>query len=524
MPAARLLGTDGVGVNTDNATGLNQTTGVTLAMWERVEGEALSGSRMLFAHADSATVTDNLTALRSGYGIRISAGSLIFSVASAAAVSTLSFPLPRFLSPGAWQHYAVAFDNATGIGVGYCNGRSLGTATTATVGATTGTTKTYLGLTAVVMNVFDAQVYVDQVLSPDQIRQTMRPNYRALNATARWFGLGFRDPGASGAILDETGNSNNLTSSSIDARLTSTKEPDWRAAARNAEIVSSFGALVSPTLVFAQEPSNAWDAEVIRPAITVNLTTDGSTIDTGATDTVTVAIASGTGSLGGTAAVAAVAGVATFSTLTVTGSGAHTLTATATGYTADTSASFKVATGTGVPGGGVIILGGQMQRAMKDAETTAARKRVFFDIRDSAGAGWAGSVTGVKAQRSLSGATIAATTNDIVRVGGAMHYVELTDAEAAAGAAGDVIGCYVAADTGRLESTHGFYEITADDVTAAALTSTQIANAVVEAEIDALETYNRTSNTAATITGPTNGATTLTIATDAAYEPIKSIS
>jgi len=53
---------------------------------------------------------------------------------------------------------------------------------------------------------------------------------------------------------------------------------------------------------------------------------------------------------------------------------------------------------------------------------------------------------------------------------------------------------------------------------------TAIAHAVVEAEIDALETYNRTSNTAATITGPTNGATTLTITTDAAYEPIKSIS
>jgi hypothetical protein len=52
---------------------------------------------------------------------------------------------------------------------------------------------------------------------------------------------------------------------------------------------------------------------------------------------------------------------------------------------------------------------------------------------------------------------------------------------------------------------------------------TAIANAVVEAEIDALETYSRTTNTAATITGPTNGATTLTITTDAAYLPIKSI-
>jgi hypothetical protein len=52
---------------------------------------------------------------------------------------------------------------------------------------------------------------------------------------------------------------------------------------------------------------------------------------------------------------------------------------------------------------------------------------------------------------------------------------------------------------------------------------TAIANAVVEAEIDALETYDRTTNTAATITGPTSGANTLTITTDASYLPIKSI-
>jgi hypothetical protein len=52
---------------------------------------------------------------------------------------------------------------------------------------------------------------------------------------------------------------------------------------------------------------------------------------------------------------------------------------------------------------------------------------------------------------------------------------------------------------------------------------TAIANAVIEAEIDALETYSRTTNTAATITGPTSGVNTLTITTDAAYQPIKSI-
>jgi hypothetical protein len=70
-------------------------------------------------------------------------------------------------------------------------------------------------------------------------------------------------------------------------------------------------------------------------------------------------------------------------------------------------------------------------------------------------------------------------------------------------------------------------KIATDAIGAAQLAAdavTEIANAGVEAQIDALETYNRSTNTTATITGPTNGATTLTITTDAAYEPIKSIS
>jgi hypothetical protein len=70
-------------------------------------------------------------------------------------------------------------------------------------------------------------------------------------------------------------------------------------------------------------------------------------------------------------------------------------------------------------------------------------------------------------------------------------------------------------------------KIATDAIGAAQLAAgavTEIVNAVVEAEIDALETYNRTTNTAATITGPTSGVTTLTITTDAAYLPIKSIS
>jgi hypothetical protein len=57
---------------------------------------------------------------------------------------------------------------------------------------------------------------------------------------------------------------------------------------------------------------------------------------------VTASIASGTGSLVGTATVSAVNGVATFSTLRINGSGAHTLTFAATGLTSATSGSLTV--------------------------------------------------------------------------------------------------------------------------------------------------------------------------------------
>lgn len=66
-------------------------------------------------------------------------------------------------------------------------------------------------------------------------------------------------------------------------------------------------------------------------------------------------------------------------------------------------------------------------------------------------------------------------------------------------------------------------ELTGSDPRAAALSTTDIATAANEQALDILETYSRSSNTGGTITGP-NGARSLTIVTDASYEPIKSIS
>ncbi len=63
---------------------------------------------------------------------------------------------------------------------------------------------------------------------------------------------------------------------------------------------------------------------------------------TTSTASVTVAIASGTGTLSGTTTVSAVNGVASFTNLSITGSGAHTLSFTSAGLTSATSASFTV--------------------------------------------------------------------------------------------------------------------------------------------------------------------------------------
>jgi hypothetical protein len=66
-------------------------------------------------------------------------------------------------------------------------------------------------------------------------------------------------------------------------------------------------------------------------------------------------------------------------------------------------------------------------------------------------------------------------------------------------------------------------ELTGSNPRGAALTASDIADAANEGALDVIETYNRSTNTSASITGP-SGPRTLTIVTDAAYEPIESIS
>lgn len=82
--------------------------------------------------------------------------------------------------------------------------------------------------------------------------------------------------------------------------------------------------------------------------------------------------------------------------------------------------------------------------------------------------------------------------------------------DAATFAAGAITASAIAADA------IGASELAADAVT-------EIANATVEAELVALQTYNRSANTTASISGPTSGSIVLGVTVDGTYQPIKTL-
>ena len=101
-------------------------------------------------------------------------------------------------------------------------------------------------------------------------------------------------------------------------------------------------------LAFSVDPSHTTATETITPAVRVEIRDQFDNLVTGASTSVTTAIASnpGGGSLSGTTTRAAVAGVATFPGLSIdkVGTG-YTLGATATGLTSATSSAFNITVG-----------------------------------------------------------------------------------------------------------------------------------------------------------------------------------
>lgn len=126
-----------------------------------------------------------------------------------------------------------------------------------------------------------------------------------------------------------------------------------------------------------------------------------------------------------------------------------------------------------------------MSRPIQDNTSTATARRIFFLIYDdtTALAPWAGSTVGLKAQISVNGGAETASTADIVRVGGELHYVELTQAEANR-VEGDRIHARVAGAAGR-RSAVSAADITADNVFVAAATPSSLSVALLADFADA---------------------------------------
>jgi len=116
---------------------------------------------------------------------------------------------------------------------------------------------------------------------------------------------------------------------------------------------AAFALSVAPAqvLAFTSQPTNVASASAISPAINVAVRDSLGNSVTTATNSVTLAITSGTGTsgavLGGTTTAAAVNGVAAFANLTVHKAGTgYTLTAAGSGLTSATSSAFAVTPGT----------------------------------------------------------------------------------------------------------------------------------------------------------------------------------
>jgi hypothetical protein len=112
---------------------------------------------------------------------------------------------------------------------------------------------------------------------------------------------------------------------------------------------SSTPAPTSTQLAFVQEPTTVTAGTPISPAITVDVEDSSGNVVTTDDSTVTISVASGPGSAGGTLTVSAVNGVATFNDVVVDSAGTYTLEATDGSLTAGTSSSFTVNPPTSLP-------------------------------------------------------------------------------------------------------------------------------------------------------------------------------
>jgi subtilase family serine protease len=112
-------------------------------------------------------------------------------------------------------------------------------------------------------------------------------------------------------------------------------------------------------LAFSQVTSTATAGSLITPPVTVEVVDSSGNLVPSDNSMVTLSIASGSATLGGTLTEQAVNGVATFSDLTLSVAGADALKATDGSLTSTTSSSITVQAGSTPPAGSILVFGQQ---------------------------------------------------------------------------------------------------------------------------------------------------------------------
>jgi hypothetical protein len=205
MPSVEHRGGTGLATAT-GLTGLNATTGVTVAFWVRPRSYA----------GDIVAQLQTGNAARDGYLVALASSGLTFRIADSAGATdtTIGYAtMPVLL--GVWQHLAVTFDDSTNFVRVYRNGALAATASntrdmTDNASCTTWACGNQV-YGALVGSVFDLQVLPDVVVPAQDIPLLMNPKYTYHGLKARYFGVGFRTIAASGTPVDESGNGHDLT-------------------------------------------------------------------------------------------------------------------------------------------------------------------------------------------------------------------------------------------------------------------------------------------------------------------------
>lgn len=236
MPSILLTGQSTAISSTTNVTGLNATTGVTLAWWQfgiaSADGTQSPVAGWIINHSSGGNDA------RDGYMVGWSANQQLTFYALGSAGSTVSTAGTYSSQSGKWQHYTVVFENSSNSVWFYENGKLLTrVANTRDMTANASTTTRIGSYAGSFTNAdelrgafFDLQIFPDVVVPPQDVPILMRPLDTYPGCKGRYFGIdcGAMDTGGVGVIRDESGSGNHLGLSNPPNKLELGPEPPFR--------------------------------------------------------------------------------------------------------------------------------------------------------------------------------------------------------------------------------------------------------------------------------------------------------